>query len=153
MHHWLLPATAASTPPVDTATPNGLNGAVVLLIVGMGVVFVSLALLMVLVRTLRALADAQRIASPDAVLASTAADPPSGAPAAVAVTPDALDPRLVAVLTAAATAALGQRVHIAGISPAPSAVRVGRYANPDGAAWRRQGTRDLMTGHRRRSGR
>lgn len=111
-------ATVLGTTPASLATGTDLGTGVVLMVVGMGVVFVALTVLMGVVALLRRVFDP---AAPVAVV-----------PAAPAVE-DGVAPEIVAVLSAAAVAAMGAPVRITRVKRAEG-----------GAAWASQGRGRLM---------
>ena len=111
---------------------------VTLLVVGMGVVFLALLLLMVMISGIAKAQAALRPGyDPDdfpLLITRKPQTPLSGAGDEQTITPE-----LVAVLAAAATAALGRPVRV---------VRVERYRRDHDEAWKQQGRHVLMTGHR-----
>ena len=108
--------------PTEIASSGELSGAVTLLVVGMVVVFSTLSLIAVVVLAIRAIVGRE----------GSAPEPgPAGAPAGV-------DPRHLAVITAAATAALGARPRITRV------VMLGREA---GRPWVTEGRVVVMGSH------
>lgn len=77
--------------------------ALTLMVVGMGVVFVSLAILMGVISYINRLGQAETPAQPETL------------PRAVGGSMGELDPQLVAVLAAAATVALNRPVQVTGV--------------------------------------
>ncbi|WP_428387582.1 OadG family transporter subunit [Mucisphaera sp.] len=122
--------------PMMLAESGGLQTGLLLMMVGMTVVFGSLVVLLSVVQLVKALLSDK----PEPVLA----EKPSVAPTPVAVA--AVDPpveglvdgALLAVLTAAATAALGTRARVRGV----------RLIARRDRAWSQQGRRSIMTSHR-----
>jgi sodium pump decarboxylase gamma subunit len=88
----------------DLPQPDKLSAALTLMLVGMGVVFVALLLLWAV------------IALADRLIGVEAEREPAAEPQTAAA-PGEVDAELVAVLAAAATAAIGQRVQIKNVQP------------------------------------
>ena len=109
---------------LDEVLVSGL----LLMLVGMVVVFGSLIVLLGLIQLIRLVMD--RPVKVDTVVKEHA-------PASVE-TPDALSPELVAVLTAAAVAVLGEEACVRGV----------RLVERRDRAWALQGRRSIMTSHR-----
>lgn len=133
---------AATGDTVGHADGSGMSAGLVLTVVGMGVVLASLTLLLYLVKLLN-ITLAERASLVEATrsgTASTAASPNTELEAATASDPG-VTPELIAVLTAAATTAIGMPVRIQSVR---------RYYRPAGEVWRQQGIRNLTTGHRPR---
>ena len=119
--------TAAAVPATE---PSNLGEGVILLVVGMGVVFLALTLIMTLVMILGRLARE---------LAPKPAAAPAPAPAPTQTT-DEITPELVAVLTAAAVAATGGPVRVRRVTVLG--------AGSSGGAWLAGGRASLMGSHR-----
>ncbi|MEQ9460939.1 MAG: OadG family protein [Phycisphaeraceae bacterium] len=112
------------------ASTGGVQTGLLLMVVGMGVVFGSLLMLMTVVALMqRVLAEAP------AVVVTPPREP---TPVVAASSGGGVDGALVAVLTAAATAALGRQARIHGV----------RLVARRDRAWAQQGRRSIMTSHR-----
>lgn len=114
---------------------------VVLMIVGMAVVFCALLLLMAVIAGIKRTDAAPATAS----TAPKPAAPSTPAPSRTATEEMAagISPQTIAVLAAAATAALRQRVRI-------QRVNVLSRGGRTGGAWTQSGRRTIMTSHRPR---
>ncbi len=112
---------AANTVP----SPASLADGVVLMIVGMGVVFASLCVLLLLISALRRVSERT----------AAEAQPDGDAPLANVDVDEGVTPELVAVLTAAATAAVDRPLRIRKVRIASTA---------PGAAWLSGGRAALM---------
>lgn len=120
-----------------TLAQADLNQGLIIMVVGMLVVFAALAVLMGLIELINGLTSEKKpgaIASP-AAKPETTDDIATMAPAPTT----GHDPHMIAILTAAATAALRR----------PVAVKSARLVStqPD-SAWARQGRRSIMGSHR-----
>jgi sodium pump decarboxylase gamma subunit len=113
-----------------------LNEALILMLVGMGVVFLALILLWAVIAIIDRLSDRS---AAQAQAEGEAEPAPAPAPAAAPEpTPgEAVDPELLAVLTAAATAVLHRHVRISRV----------HFVRRHDEAWAREGRRDVMTSH------
>lgn len=111
------------------ASYGGIQTGLLLMVVGMGVVFGALLVLMAVVALMGRLLADQPTPAP-----ATAPAPQPAKPASDQLA----DARLIAVLTAAATAALGRRAAIHGV----------RLVTRRDRAWAQQGRRSIMTSHR-----
>ena len=138
----MTPYTLTPLHPYTLAQADLTQGAI-LMVVGMVVVFVALVVLMGLIEVIHRFTREKQ----------SAAIPAPAAPAAPAGKPETThdiatmapasgtghDPHMIAVLTAAATAALRR----------PVAVRSARLVSPQpDSAWARQGRRSIMVSHR-----
>lgn len=149
----MIPTPPTTLPPSALAQSGDLSQGAIIMAVGMLVVFVALGVLMGVIALLNKLTEQTPAETPAASKPTARAAPaPATAPAPpqpaeatadlpAAATPQTagFDPHLIAVLTAAATAAL-QR---------PVAVRGVRFAsNQPQNVWARQGRRAIMSSHR-----
>ena len=125
-----------------------LNDGLVLMVVGMLVVFAGLSVLMFVIAVMNKLSEEKpaELAQAPGPRRTAAPAAPAASPAAVETpgpeaTPPGLDPKLVAVLTAAAAAALQRPVRVEGAKV--------MKRTPD-STWARQGRRQIMASHRPR---
>ena len=135
----MTPYTPTPLLPYTLAQAGDLTQGLILMVVGMFVVFAALTVLMILIAGVNELAkETPRLAPPPSPRPASRTPAPGSAPAPP--TP-ATDPRLVAILTAAATATLKR----------PVAVRAVRYAGRSrDSTWARQGRRTIMSSHQPR---
>ena len=120
------------------AEASWVTEGITLMVVGMGVVFSSLVLLLIVIKTLNTgLAE-----KPKAVVASTTPAPaPASEPAAK--TTDGIEPEVLAVISAAVAAVVGGSHRIRRVD-----VLTGQHT---GSNWARHGRRAIMTSHRPKS--
>lgn len=132
----MIPYTPTPLHPYTLAQADLTQGAIIMA-VGMVVVFTGLAVLMGLIALMNALTSDRKRAAVAAPVAKpqTTHDLATMAPAQTT----GHDPHMIAILTAAATAAIRR----------PVAVRSARLVStPPNSAWARQGRRSIMGSHR-----
>jgi sodium pump decarboxylase gamma subunit len=121
---------------VDGTMTARVNEALTLMAVGMLVVFGALILLWIAIFLIDRLSE-RLTPTPQPAQAPKPAPTPPSQPKATPEPSAGQDPKLIAVLTAAATAALGQRVRLRRV----------HFLGHDDQSWAREGRRVVMTSH------
>ena len=125
--------------PLAASQSELIEDALVLMLVGMGVVFMGLVVLMFVSNAIRAMCAEKKAPAPAA--ATQATGPTSTGHSPVSATDNSFDPQLIAVLTAAATAALRRPVRVL-------SARNYLVKQDPGHIWSQSGRRSIMTSHR-----
>jgi sodium pump decarboxylase gamma subunit len=130
--------TATASPLLAAATSNGdIGQGVMLMFMGMGLVFIALAILMVILMIMRATIGSEAAASAPAPAPAAATAPPP--PAA----DSGIDPKILAVLTAAAIAVVRAPIRLKSVT----------FIRHDGGKdWASHGRAAIHTSHRLRKG-
>lgn len=128
--------TATASPLLAAATTNGdISQGVMLMFMGMGLVFIALAILMVILMIMRATIGSEAPAPAPAPTAATAPPPP--------VADSGIDPKILAVLTAAAIAVVRAPIRLKSVT----------FIRHDGGKdWASHGRAAIHTSHRLRKG-